>query len=201
MSSHLSYLVSYLQVSQLIFCIHFYIINSVRSAQLILLDFIALIFGKSTNHELLTIFSSFPLLPLLNAVTNELSPWSILVVHELSPWSILVVHELSPWSILVVRELSPWSILVVHELSPWSILVVRETKATYSLARYAMLLCEKVILLNTKRDECWLMGYRIRYHTSPDPTHAFYTASTCMCHDSACFSRITMHAFKYTLSE
>jgi hypothetical protein len=62
-------------------------------------------------------------------------------------------------------------------LSPAAIpaLVVRETDATYSDAHYAMLLSEKVVLLQKKYDKCLLMGYRIRYSTqSPQPAHGVF---------------------------
>jgi hypothetical protein len=59
-------------------------------------------------------------------------------------------------------------------LSPAAIpaLVVRETDATYS---DAMLLSEKVVLLQKKYDKSLLMGYRIRYSTqSPQPAHGVF---------------------------
>jgi hypothetical protein len=59
-----------------------------------------------------------------------------------------------------------------------------------------MLLSGKVVLLQKKCDECWLMGYRVRYPAETS-SHSF-TASRRMRHESACFCHVTMHPFKYT---
>jgi hypothetical protein len=61
------------------------------------------------------------------------------------------------------------------------------------------LLFDKVVMLAKKCDECWLMGYHVRYPTRPPhPAHCDFHANNYMRHDSACFSQITMQCFKYT---
>jgi hypothetical protein len=79
------------------------------------------------------------------------------------------------------------------------VLVVPKRDTTDCNADYVILHSEKVFLLQKKCAESRLMCYRVRHPTHPPhPAHASSTASTCMWHESACFSQITMHRFKYT---
>jgi hypothetical protein len=57
-------------------------------------------------------------------------------------------------------------------LSPAAALamVVNERDTTYCQAQYAMMLFEKVVVLQKKCDKCWLMGWRVRCPVHP-PAH------------------------------
>jgi len=88
---------------------------------------------------------------------------------------------------------------VCLSLAPTLALVVHETDTTCSHSQYAMLLSERVVLLQRKCDECWLMGYLVRYPTHPlNPHIASSASSKYLRHEGDCFSQITKHAFKYT---
>jgi hypothetical protein len=87
----------------------------------------------------------------------------------------------------------------VCHLSATLALVAHEKNTTDSHADHAKLHSEIVALLNTECAECWLMGYRIRYPAHPPHTaHCVFHGQRCVRHDSACFSQITTHRFKFS---
>jgi hypothetical protein len=83
----------------------------------------------------------------------------------------------------------------VFLLTATFLLAVHGRDTTGSHLEYDVLQSENV-LLEKKSDECFLMGYHVRYPTYLlFRAHCFFTANTDTRHENACFPQITMQRF------